>query len=49
MHLPAPTFRQIGSIADADLQKFNAVVLLASKNEEEVELASNSFTEKTLN
>ena len=49
MHLPAPTFRQIGSVADADLQKFNAVVLLASSNEEEVELASNSFTEKTLN
>ena len=48
MQLPAPTFRQSGLIADADLRKFDAVVLVAVKNEETVELLSNSFADSTL-
>ena len=48
MHLPAPLFRHSGSLVDANLRKFDAVVLVAVKNEETVELLSKSFADSTL-
>ncbi len=48
MHLPAPLFRHSGSLVDANLGKFNAVVLVAAKNEDALELSSSAFAEKTL-